>query len=58
MGWGTKGVAGGGMSNAMSHSALALWEGDGEGVGGVKGENTFACCMKLDAICHPSRAAS
>lgn len=34
--------------------------GGGAGVdwGGVKGENTFACCMKLDAICHPSWAAS
>lgn len=52
------------MSNAMSHSALAVWEGDREkgewmrGGGGLKGENTFACCMKLDAICHPSWAAS
>lgn len=43
------------MSNAMSHSALAAGEGDG---GWVGGENTFACCMKLDAICHPSWAAS
>lgn len=25
--------------------------------GGVKEENTFACCMKLDAICHSSWAA-
>lgn len=47
------------VSNAMSHSALAVWEGDREGgMGGAKGENTFACCMKLDTICHPSWAAS
>ena len=47
------------VSNAMSHSALAVWEGDREGgKGGAKGENTFACCMKLDAICHPSWVAS
>lgn len=56
MGWG--GTEGGGkMSNAMSHSALAVREGDKGGGQGVKGENTFACCMKLDAICHSSWAA-
>lgn len=60
VGWGDRGKKK--MSNAMSHSALAVWEGDrekGEWMGGgLKGENTFACCMKLDAICHPSWAAS
>lgn len=56
--WGGEGQRGGGkMSNAMSHSALAVREGDKGGGQGVKGENTFACCMKLDAICHSSWAA-
>lgn len=48
-------------SNAMSHFALAAGVGDrerGSRWEGTKGENTFACCMKLDAICHPSWAAS
>lgn len=34
----------------MSHSTLAAGEGDRD----MGGENTFACCMKLDAICHAS----
>lgn len=44
------------MSNAMSHSTLAA--GERERDRGVRGGgNTFACCMKLDAICHASRIA-
>lgn len=47
MGWGGKG---GGMSNAMSHSALAVWEGDKRGWTGGEGREYF--CMLYEARRH------